>query len=218
MRQPQQAIGILGGTFDPIHFGHLRTALELHEALDLAEVRLVPCYQPVLCKLPIASPEHRLAMVKAAVMSEPALKVDDLEIVRKGPSYMVDTLKILHNNQPHTPLCLILGIDAFLSFPCWHKWEEILTLSHLVIAHRPQYQLPHAGIVADLLKERLIHSATALHEALAGHILLHPVTSLDISSTDIRKQIEMDKNIRYLLPDNVYDYIKQHGTYSLSQL
>lgn len=214
----QQAIGILGGTFDPIHFGHLRTALELYQALDLAEVRLIPCHQPVHCKLPVASPEHRLAMVQKAVISEPALRVDDCEIQRQGPSYMVDTLRILHENTPHTPLCLIMGIDALLSFTSWHQWEEILTLAHLVVAHRPQYQLPHTGIVADLLKERLKHNATNLHETLAGHILLHPVTPLEISSTDIRKQIAMDKNPRYLLPDSVYDYIKQHGTYSLNKL
>jgi nicotinate-nucleotide adenylyltransferase len=212
MHHLQQPIGILGGTFDPVHFGHLRAALELHQAMDLAEVRLIPCYQPVHRKLPVASPEQRLAMVRKAVKTEPALRVDDCEIRRKGPSYMVDTLKILHKKMPHTPLCLIMGIDALLNFPGWHKWEEILTLTHLIVAHRPQYQLPQTG------KERLKHHSTSLHDSLAGHILLHPVTPLEISSTDIRKQISTDRNPRYLLPDSVYDYIKQHGTYSLSKL
>jgi nicotinate-nucleotide adenylyltransferase len=212
----QQAIGILGGTFDPIHFGHLRMALELCQALDLAHVRLIPCYQPVHRKLAEASPEQRLAMVRRAIASEALLQVDNCEIQRKGPSYTIDTLTILHKNLPTTPLCLIMGIDALLHFPSWHRWEEILKLSHLVVAHRPQYQLPQTGIVADLLKERLTKNTAVLHKNLAGHILLHPVTSLDISSTDIRKQIAMGNNPRYLLPNNVYNYIKRHGTYSIS--
>src|SRR5579872_5401499 len=111
----QQAIGILGGTFDPIHFGHLRTALELYQALDLAEVRLIPCFQPVHRKLPTASPADRLAMVQTAIVNESALKVDDQEIQRQGPSYAIDTLENLRKELAHTPLCLIMGIDALLS-------------------------------------------------------------------------------------------------------
>lgn len=218
MPKLQRAIGILGGTFDPIHFGHLRTALELYQALELAEVRLIPCYQPVHRKMPIASPEHRLAMVKTAIKGEPALQVDDLEIVRKGPTYTIDTLEILHEKQPNTPLCLIMGIDALLGFPSWHRFEEILKLAHLVVAHRPHYQLPHTGVIADLLKYRLKHGTSALHDTLAGNIVLHPVTSLEISATDIRKQIAMERNPRYLLPDSVYQYIVQHGVYSISRI
>jgi nicotinate-nucleotide adenylyltransferase len=212
----QQAIGILGGTFDPIHFGHLRSALELHQALDLAEVRFIPCYQPVHRKSPIASPEQRLAMVRKAIENEPALKVDNCEIARKGPSYMIDTLKHLHQKMPNTPLCLIMGIDALLNFPSWHKWEEILKLAHLVVVHRPHYHLPQTGIVAELLKERLKKNSESLHECLAGNIILHPVTPLEISATDIRKQIAMGRSPRFLMPDSVYKYIQQHGVYSIS--
>lgn len=218
MYQLQQAIGILGGTFDPIHFGHLRSALELYQALDLAEVRLIPCYQPVHRKLPVATPEQRIAMVRRAIESEKALRVDDCEIKRKGPSYTIDTLEYLHKKLPDTPLCLIMGIDALLSFSSWHRWEEILLLAHLVVAHRPQYQLPQTGIVADLLKQRLKQSPTALHECMAGNIVLHPVTPLEISATDIRKQIAMGRNPRYLLPNNVYKYIQEHGVYSISHI
>jgi nicotinate-nucleotide adenylyltransferase len=214
----QQAIGILGGTFDPIHFGHLRTALELHQALDLAEVRFIPCYQPVHRKQPIASPEQRLAMVRCALQDEPALTVDNCEIERKSPSYSIETLEILREKFPQTPLCLIMGIDAFLGFPSWHRYEEILKLAHLVIAHRPQYHIPSSGITTILLKERLKHNPIALHEALGGHIVLHPVTPLEISATDIRKQISTGRNPRYLLPNNVYKYIQQHGVYSISHI
>jgi nicotinate-nucleotide adenylyltransferase len=218
MPNPAQAIGILGGTFDPIHFGHLRMALELYQALDLAEVRLIPCYQPVHRKLPVASPEQRLAMVEKAISEEPALRVDDCEIRRKGPSYTIDTLHTLHAELPNTPLCVFMGIDALLNFPSWHKWEEILQLAHLVVAHRPQYQLPQTGIVAELLKQRLTGNPANLHRQTAGSILLHPVTSLEISSTYIRKQIAMGQNPRYLLPNSVYHYLKQNGTYSISKM
>jgi nicotinate-nucleotide adenylyltransferase len=214
----QQAIGVLGGTFDPIHFGHLRTALELHQTLDLAEVRFVPCYQPVHRKSPIATPEQRFEMVRCAIYDEPALAVDDCEITRKGPSYSIETLEILRQKFPQTPLCLIMGIDAFLGFPSWHRYEEILSLAHLVIAHRPQYHIPSTGIITLLLKERLKQNPIALHESLGGYIVLHPVTPLEISATDIRKQITMGRNPRYLLPDNVYQYIQQNGVYSLSHI
>lgn len=214
----QQAIGIFGGTFDPIHFGHLRTALELYQALDLGEVKLIPCYQPVHRKNPIATPEQRLEMVQVAIEDEPALTVDPCEIERRSPSYMIDTLISLREKCPETPLCLIMGIDALLGFPSWHRFADILTLAHLVIAHRPQYQLPQTGTIADLLKERLKYQAAALHETLSGNILLHPVTALEISATDIRKQITKGLNPRYLMPDSVYQYIKKQGVYSLSHL
>jgi nicotinate-nucleotide adenylyltransferase len=214
----QRAIGILGGTFDPIHFGHLRMALELYQALDLAEVRLIPCFEPVHRKRPIASPEQRLAMVHKAIDSETALRVDDCEIQRKGPSYTIDTLMELDSKLPQTPLCIIMGIDALLNFPSWHKWEEILTRAHLVVAHRPQYHLPQTGTVAKLIKERLTQHAIDLHKQAAGCIFLHPVTPLEISSTDIRKQIALGGNPRYLLPNSVYNYIKEQGTYHISKL
>ncbi len=218
MHSLSQPIGIFGGTFDPIHFGHLRTALELYQALELAEVRLIPCYLPVHRKTPVASAKHRLAMVRAAIEGETALTVDDCEIQRKGFSYTIDTLEFLHQKFPSTPLCFIMGIDALLGFPSWQRFEDILKLSHLVIVHRPQYHLPQTGIVTDLLKQRLKHGAAALHESLAGNIVLHPVTPLEISATDIRKQIAADKNPRFLLPDAVYRYIVQHGVYSISRI
>jgi nicotinate-nucleotide adenylyltransferase len=218
MHYAPQAIGILGGTFDPIHFGHLRMALELHQALNLTEVRLVPCFQPVHRKSPMASAEDRLAMIEAAIIDEPALKVDDCEIIRQGPSYMIDTLIHLRKNNPDVPLCLIMGIDALLGLPSWHRYEEILTLAHLVIAHRPQYTIPQTGTVHQLIDQYLDQDPAAIHESRAGTIILQPVTALDISATDIRKQIAMGKSPRYLLPENVNKYIKEHGIYSICHI
>jgi nicotinate-nucleotide adenylyltransferase len=218
MHQTQQAIGILGGTFDPIHLGHLRLAIEIHDALDLARVHVIPCYRPVHRKLPVASPEQRLAMVTCAVHDEPSLFVDDREIRRKNPSYMIDTVLDIRKEMPDTPLCLLVGIDAFLGFTSWHRWQEILEEVHIVVAHRPQYQLPDTGMTADLLKERLRQDPSYIHQYKAGKILLRPITQLEISASDIRKQIAMGRNPRYLLPDRVYDYLQQHGTYSISRI
>lgn len=218
MHQTHKAIGMLGGTFDPIHFGHLRMALELYEGLDLQSVHLIPCARPVHRKLPTASSEQRLAMVQCAVANEPALIADDREIKRGSPSYTIDTLLELHEEIPGTPICLMLGIDAFLGFTSWHRWQDILEQAHIIVAHRPQYHLPTSGIIPDLLKDRLQHEVAYVHENLAGGIILRPITSLDISATDIRKQIAMGRNPRYLLPDSVLDYIEQHGTYSISRI
>jgi nicotinate-nucleotide adenylyltransferase len=209
-------IGILGGTFDPIHHGHLRLALELYEDLDLQNVHIVPCFQPVHRKQPNASPEARLAMIKCAVAKQSELVADDREIRRHNPSYMIDTILSFREEMPNTPLCLLLGIDAFLGFPSWHRWKDILEHTHLVIAHRPQYNLPATGTIAKLLNERLQKEVSYLHQNLSGGILLRPITPLEISASDIRKLIAMGRNPRYLLPDSVYDHIKQHGTYSIS--
>lgn len=210
-----KAIGILGGTFDPIHFGHLRTAIELHQALQLDSVRLIPCYQPVHRQSPIASAEHRLAMVKIAIRNEPALIADSCEIERASPSYTIDTLELLRQKFPQTPLCLIMGIDALLSLPRWHRWQELLTFAHIVVAHRPHYELPQTGVIADLLKKHLQHNLLSVHQQLAGFIILHPVTALEISATDIRQQFAANQNPRYLLPNNVYEYIKINRVYIL---
>jgi len=215
MHQSKRAVGILGGTFDPIHFGHLRLALELFQAFDLDHIRIIPCYQPVHRKQPIASPEDRMAMTRRAVASESALKADETEIKRKEPSYTIDTLLDFRKKAPQVPFCILIGIDAFLGFTSWHRWQDILDNAHLIVAHRPNYHLPHTGIVAKLLRERHSDDATIIHKKIHGCILLHPITSLEISATDIRKQIAMGKNPRYLLPDNVYEYIKKRGTYSV---
>lgn len=215
MHQTHKAIGILGGTFDPIHLGHLRMALELYDTLDLAKVHITPSYSPIYRKQPVASPAQRLEMVKCAVKNEPALQADDREIRRQGVTYTIDTLLEMREEYPDIPLCLLVGIDAFLSLPSWHRWEELFNYAHLIVAHRPHYHLPHSGIVAELIHARQQSDISIIHETLAGSILLRPITALEISATDIRKQIAMGRNPRYLLPDDVYDYIKQNGTYSI---
>ncbi len=208
-------IGLLGGTFDPIHFGHLRMGLELCNDLDLANVHIIPCYQPVHRHAPAATPAQRLDMVKVAVSHEPTLYADDREIRRQGPSYMVDTVLELRAEKPNTPLCLLIGVDAFLNFQSWQRWQTILDHTHIILSHRPNYLMPLSGQIADLIKERLQTDTGFIHEHLAGGILLHPITALEISASAIRKQIALGRNPRYLLPDEVLNYIQQQGTYRI---
>jgi len=206
-------VGIFGGTFDPIHFGHLRTAFELLHALRLAEVRLVPAGNPPHRGTPLCDAQHRLDMVRAAIADQPGLVVDDREVRREGPSYTVLTLRELRNEAPGRPICLLLGMDAFLGLPQWHEWQSVFDLAHVVVAHRPGWTAPAAGTLGELLAARGTRRVEDLHEAVAGRIHVRPVTQLEISSTDLRDLIVAGQDPRYLLPDPVRALIRDTGCY-----
>ncbi len=206
-------IGIFGGTFDPIHYGHLRTAFELTQALRLSEVRFMPAGNPPHRDITVASPELRLQMVRAAIGQQPGFNVDDREMRRAGPSYSVDTLTELRSEMPQRSLCLIVGMDAFLSLPTWHQWQNILTLSHLIVAHRPGWRAPAKGPLGELLVDHGTGRVDDLHESNSGRIFIHAVTQLEISSTEVRKLIATGRDPRYLMPDAVRDIIQQSGCY-----
>jgi nicotinate-nucleotide adenylyltransferase len=206
-------VGIFGGTFDPIHFGHLRTAFELLHALRLAEVRLVPAGSPPHRGVPLCDARHRLDMVRAAVADQPGLVVDDREVRREGPSYTVLTLRELRDEAPGRPICLLLGMDAFLGLPQWHEWRSVFDLAHVVVAHRPGWIAPVAGRLGELLAERGTQRVEDLHESVAGRIHVRPVTQLEISSTDLRDLIVAGQDPRYLLPDAVRALIRDTGCY-----
>ena len=206
-------IGIFGGTFDPIHFGHLRTAFELLHVLRLAEVRLVPAGRPPHRDAPLCDAGRRLEMVRAAAAEQPGFVVDDRELRRDGPSYTVTTLRELRAEHPSRSLCLIVGMDAFLGLPQWHEWREILRLAHLVVAHRPGWSVPGNGPLSELLVERGTTAVADLHAAPAGRIHVHGVTQLEISSTDLRELIVAGHDPRYLLPDAVRAIIRATECY-----
>ncbi len=206
-------IGIFGGTFDPIHFGHLRTAFELLQALRLSEMRFMPAGNPPHRDTTVATAEQRLAMVTAATQDQPGFVVDDREIRREGLSYSVDTMRTLRTDFPDRALCLIVGMDAFLGLPKWHQWRELLELTHLVVAHRPGWRAPSMGPLGELLVDRGTGRIGDLHESRAGRIYIHAVTQLEISSTDVRKLIGAGRDPRYLMPDSVRDIIEQTGCY-----
>jgi nicotinate-nucleotide adenylyltransferase len=206
-------VGIFGGTFDPIHFGHLRTAFELLQALRLAEVRFVPAGNPPHRGVPLCDARHRLDMVRAAIADQPGFLVDDREVRREGPSYTVLTLRELRAEEPGRPFCLIMGMDAFLGLPQWHEWRSLLELAHVVVAHRPGWTAPVAGTLGELVATHAAQRVEDLHETVAGRILVRPVTQLEISSTDLRDLIVAGQDPRYLLPDAVRAMIRDTGCY-----
>ncbi|MFI4894733.1 MAG: nicotinate-nucleotide adenylyltransferase [Steroidobacterales bacterium] len=211
-----EPIGLFGGTFDPIHYGHLRTAFELWQLLKLAQVRFLPTGNPAHREAPLASSELRLEMVRAAVAGQPGFAVDDREIRRSGVSYSVDTLTELRGEYPQRSLCLLLGMDAFLGMPTWHRWREIFELAHVVVAHRPGWKAPITGPLGEEMVDRGTGSVRELHGSIAGHIHVHAVTQLEIASTDLRALIVSGRDLRYLVPDAVRDLIVRTGCYAPS--
>jgi nicotinate-nucleotide adenylyltransferase len=207
-------LGIFGGTFDPIHFGHLRTAFELLDTLRCGEVRFVPAGNPPHRDAPLADAQLRLALVAAAIADQPGFVVDDREVRREGPSYAVLTLREMRAEFPARPLCLLLGMDAFLGLPQWFEWREILPLAHVVVAHRPGWRAPADGPLGDTLARCRTDRVDDLHEAPAGRIYVHAVTQLEISSTDLRDLLAAGQDPRYLVPEAVRTAIRATGCYS----
>ncbi len=202
-------IGILGGTFDPVHNGHLRLAIEMREALGLSSVKLIPALLPPLREAPGTDASHRLRMLEAAIEGEDGMEIDDRELHRNGPSYTVDTLRSLREDIGDAPLCLIVGMDAFLRFDQWHEWEALPELAHIAVAHRPGSGSPKSGAVADLVKARGIDEPAKLCERGAGHVIVRKIPALDISATRIRELLGAGRSIRYLVPDPVNDILKR---------
>lgn len=209
----RRPIGILGGMFDPVHYGHLRIALELQQALDLAEMRLLPCGQPPHRGPTSANAAQRLKMLQLAITNEPALAIDRSELDRPGPSYMVDTLASIREQIGSRPLCLVLGMDAFAALPGWHRWQQLPRLAHLVVVQRPGQTTDLPEQIRQLLAQRQARDARQLHTQAAGNILLQPATRLEISSTRIRAMLAKGENPRYLLPDPVLDLIRREKLY-----
>ena len=207
-------IGLLGGTFDPVHFGHLRPALDMHQALGFDEVRLIPCRVPPHRDAPHASPEQRLMMLRLAIRGERSLSIDERELRRDGPSYMIDTLLSLRAELGNErSLSLLIGMDALLGLDRWRRWRELADLCHIVVAARPGWAPPQSGAVAALVNERLTEEAEILRARPAGRLLFCPVTSLDISASRIRALLAAGKSPRFLLPDAVLDYIRAMNLY-----
>lgn len=207
-------ICILGGTFDPVHFGHLRPALDVQQALEIPCVHLLPCRVPPHRDSPQGSSEQRLELLRLAVADEPALDIDTRELGREGPSYMVDTLESLRAEKGEKSLCLALGMDALLGLQSWYRWREIAKLCHLVVMQRPGRQWPKQGALADLVSKARTGALRQLHERPAGCIFGVPVTQMAVSSTQIRELLAAGKSPRYLLPDAVLNRIKQEKWYA----
>ncbi len=204
-------IGIFGGTFDPIHNGHLRTVAQVHRQIQFDKVLFIPAAVPPHRDAPVATAEQRLEMLCLATNEYSGFQVDERELHRKGPSYTVDTLQSLRNDYDGHALCLIIGMDAFLGFNTWHRWQDIPTLAHIVVMQRPGWksddQLP------DWCWQTRFQNIETLHEQLAGMVCMSEVEPIDISASAIRAKFKCNKDIRGLLPDAVEQYILENKLY-----
>lgn len=211
-------IGIFGGTFDPIHFGHLRLAEEMAEALCLASVRFIPAGTPPHRTRPRTDAHLRLEMVRLAIAGNPHFVLDDREVGLPRLSYTVETLTSLRAEVgPDQPLCLLLGADAFLGLTSWHRWQDLFTLAHIAVAHRPGFpQSTWKDAMPEALRaelERHMAHAQDMTSCAAGLIVTRPITALDISATHIRDTLRAARSPRYLLPNAVLDYIQSNHLY-----
>lgn len=220
-RGPLGPLGLLGGTFDPIHLGHLRLAEEAREALALDTVRIIPAGQPPHRDTPRSTADDRLAMARLAVAGNPALEIDDSEVRAHRKSYTVLTLERLRGEfGPARPLVLILGADAFEGLPDWHRWQDLFGLAHIAVANRPGHA-PHGrrwpAVLSPALdaacRDRHVTDPAALRTAPAGKVIPFDMTPLAISASQIRDLIRTGSSPRYLLPDSVLDYIDLHHLY-----
>jgi nicotinate-nucleotide adenylyltransferase len=205
-------IGIYGGTFDPVHYGHLRTAVEVKEQFELDELRLLPCYQSPLKSSSQASAIQRLQMLELAIKNQTGLVCDSREIHRAGRSYMVDTLKSLRLELPVCSLLLFMGADAFSQLAHWYQWQQLFDYAHIVVMTRPHSE---QAVLCDFLQQRLIFDKSTLSTEKAGKLFFQPVTQLAICATAIRELQAQHRSIRFLLPDAVIEYIEQHHLYTL---
>ena len=209
-------IGLLGGTFDPIHFGHLGMAQELAQAMALDTVKFIPAAVPPLKSQPSASAADRCAMVQLAIANNPDFQLDERELKRTGPSYTVETLRSLRSElSEQDSLVLFIGSDAFKQLNRWHQWQEIIQLCHIALVARPDSEVS-TGLNPELvtfLQDHYTENAMDLQSESAGLITMQAITPLAISSSAIREQLKNRQSARYLTPDCVLDYIAQHGLY-----
>ena len=197
MSDPQR-IGLFGGTFDPVHFGHLRPAMEMAEVYALNSLHLMPNHRPAHRDQPTASTQQRIDMLELATEHLPQLIVDPREALRDEPTYTFDTLRELKAEQPDAQLIFFMGLDAFSAFETWYRWEEIIPLANLVIINRPN------AVLSDFANE-LLQSTPSIE--------MQSVTQLAISATDIRQRISAGKSVDFLLPESVKQYIVLHELY-----
>jgi nicotinate-nucleotide adenylyltransferase len=212
-------VGIFGGTFDPIHYGHLRIAEEIVKTVGLQKLYFVPAGMPRLRHSPVASAKHRVEIVRLAIQKNPAFVLDDREIYRDGVSYSIDTVREFKQEfGEEVRLCLILGVDAFIKLSDWNNWKELFNLCHFIISTRPGYILTSINelLPKELREEcsqRWVSSAESLRKDTGGLIFIASTTMLDISATSIRADIAVGRSVRYLVPDIAVNYISANKLY-----
>ena len=199
-----QPLAIFGGTFDPVHLGHLCVAWEASELLD-AEVLMMPSGIPPHRPPPIAGAQERVAMLEAALAGQSRLRLDARELARSGPSYTIDTLRELRAEHPGRSLVLLLGADAFAGLPGWHGWQQLFGLAHIGVLSRPGEQLGLPDVLKDEAGPRWVDDPAALRSLPSGKLIALSVTPLEISATRIRELIAAGREPRYQLPSGLFD-------------
>ncbi len=213
IQNSMKPVAIFGGTFNPVHNGHLRAALEIKETLDLSAVHMIPLFAPPHREPPEVSADLRLVMLEAATSDNADLIADDREIRRSGISYTVDTLRELREELGSNPLCMILGTDAFSHLHTWRNWEELIELAHIIVVHRPGTDLSKNVPANELLEKLQTDKIKHLHNSPSGCFMSISIPMLEISSTQIRSMLHNDRNPRYLLPESVRKVIMEKKLY-----
>lgn len=207
-------IGIFGGSFDPIHNGHLNIAKQLYQQLYLQEVRFIPCQKAVLDKTIQASAQQRLTMLQLAIQNQTEFIIDERELNRATPSYTVDTLISLREELgSNIPFCLIIGSDSLENLTRWHRWQELIQLAHLIVVPRPNSSLPQQGKIAELVQQHQIDDVKLLGKNASGCLFIANLPPSSVSATQIRNQIAAGLNPQDLLPENVLKFIEQENLY-----
>lgn len=208
------SVALFGGTFNPVHFGHLRIATELAEQLQVESIRMMPCAFPPHRDKPEVDGQQRLEMLQLAIDPQTVLQADDIELQRSAPSYTVDTVRLMRDKVgTQTPLFLCIGMDALNGLDRWHEWQRIQDYCHIVVSSRPGFSVPQSGPLAKWIDQRRCKDLAELKQSAHGNFYFCELTMLAISSTSIRKKVSNGENIGFLTPDSVVDYIRQQHLY-----
>lgn len=207
-------IAVLGGTFDPVHYGHLRSAVAVRDALLAKEVRMIPSLSPPHRDPPESSADHRVAMLKAAVEGEPGIVVDDRELYRDGPSYTVDTLRSLRSEVgTDTTIYFVMGADAFCTLDQWYRWQEIIDLAHIVVLKRPGFPLGIPDEMQSWMNDKTIVSGASPSDSPHGNVIFLELEQVLVSSTLVRRAIHQGSSTEEMLPAAVIQYIRCNSLY-----
>jgi len=211
--ESKDPLALLGGTFDPVHYAHLRCADEARVKLGLDSLYLLPAGVPPHRVSPQASNPQRLKMLQLALAEFPHLQIDTRELDRDGPSYMVDTLQDLRNESPQRPLLLLIGQDAANDLDRWQHWQDLFELAHIVIMTRPGQRPTYRSELEQQIDRRSHADVQSMLDATAGGVLALQVAAIDVCATTIKTMISLGRSPRGMLPAAVLDYINEEGLY-----
>lgn len=212
-RHTLEPLTLLGGTFDPVHYGHLRCAEEARQKLAVKTVSLLPAGQPAHRAMPQATCAQRLEMLRLAIEEFPHLQIDCRELDRAGPSYMVDTLKSIREQWPQRPLHVLVGQDAVNHLDSWYQWLELFELANIVILTRPSADVSYSRELGDQINQRQIDTVAALNSSPAGAVMPLQVAAIDISATMIKSIIRLGRTPKGMMPSAVWTYILENELY-----